>query len=378
MEQYIHTVVNSAIADSVRDSIISVRTVPSSSTLCTSTKEMEIANSAYNTTLEHYLYRNNCYRRLALPQRAVPLVQVDLYGIQEILAVRVLQQNSTTHAPVSIPSGVSPKTYLDLFNKPTILTPTATTHSAAALDIYAVMQLSPRKSTPNSRATSSSAGAMSTNSSAAKKPTYPLSAKYAPLGSVVTSVHKAEARRTPLEQNDPVTAGASTSATGAGVSNTSNIVPNAWYSQQKAGITRSVDYQWRDQALFRFPLPEGVQSLFPPPGTPEQQLFPVEESRSGVHIASTSSSSISPMNAYADSGRNGSGKGSVGNGSDRYETAVGSARLPPVVLSIPETYFKAPIVLTVAVYERTFFSDTLLGELELDLAPINGKRSDFV
>jgi hypothetical protein len=48
--------------------------------------------------------------------------------------------------------------------------------------------------------------------------------------------------------------------------------------------------------------------------------------------------------------------------------------LPSTVLHVPASYFETPSVLVIAVYERTFFADTLLGELELDLSPLNTKR----
>jgi hypothetical protein len=116
-----------------------------------------------------------------------------------------------------------------------------------------------------------------------------------------------------------------------------NLVPNTWYAQQQPGIMRAVEYNWRDQALFRFPLPEGQFSTACPAAVPPTLLC----SHSG------------------DAGSS---------------TGTASSAFPPTALPIPVEYFEPPNTLVIAVYERTFFSDTLLGELELDLAPLNGKK----
>jgi hypothetical protein len=273
-------------------------------------------------------------------------VQLDVYGIQEILAVRTI--STSLHAPVAIPSGVSPMTYMSMFNKPTVLSPTTTTHAAAALDIYAVMQLAHRTGAhsmtgPSALTTShkGSTASSGTSSPAVKKATGPLTAKNCSVGSVVTSVHKAEARRTPLEQSDNAAAGSAAGESGSAVN---NLVPNAWYTQQQQGITRAVEYSWRDQALFRFPLPEGQHSVSCPAAVTPTLLQ--------AHGGEASTSAVAAVTAV---------------------TAV-TAAFPPTALPIPLQYFEPPNTLVIAVYERTFFSDTLLGELELDLTPLNGKK----
>lgn len=323
----------------------SPRPAPVSSAISTE-GEGSSKHSTYHGTIETYMYRNNCCLRLGLPHRSVPLVQVDLYGLQEILAVRTVSTSVShtaagPHAPVSIPSGVSPITYMNLFNKPTVLAPTATTHAAAALDIYAVMRLAPARgahsaysttgaSTPFPYGLPNRSGANSGTSSPIVRGGFsgPLTAKNCPVGAVVTAVHKAEARRTPLEQSDP------TAGTIGGAGPSAVVLPNAWYKQQQPAIARAVEYNWRDQALFRFALPEGQLYTHLPANTPTVGIHPYPE-------------------AAADS-------------------AAGV--FPPTVLSVPPCYFETLSVLVIAVYERTFFADTLLGELELELAPLNTKR----
>jgi hypothetical protein len=341
-EQYLHSSISGILPSALREetpALFPVSPTGATATSTTATKPERSSHSAYTATLEHYLHRNGLNARLGLLQRTVPLVQLDVYGIQEILAVRTI--STSLHAPVAIPSGVSPMTYMSMFNKPTVLAPTTTTHAAAALDIYAVMQLAHRSgahtvTAPAALTTSHKGSTVSsgTNSPAVKKAGGPLTAKNCPIGSVVTSVHKAEARRTPLEQSDNT---ASAGAAGGSGSAVNNLVPNAWYTQQQQGITRAVEYNWRDQALFRFPLPEGQHSTTCPPAATPTLLH--------AHSADAGTSASSAATAF-----------------------------PPTALPIPSQYFEPPNTLVIAVYERTFFSDTLLGELELDLAPLNGKK----
>jgi hypothetical protein len=371
-EKYLRSVVGAAVPNPLRKDTPTLYPLPSTAGMLGSrtiapttggTGDHEgSGHSTYHSTIETYMYRNNCHRRLGLPHRCVPLVQVDLYGLQEILAVRAVAGSmpgaAGAHAPVSIPSGVSPLTYMAMFNKPTLLAPTTTTHAAAALDIYAVMRLAPAKGAHSAHSASSAQPTSqftAPNRSAAPSgtttpvirsaPAGALTNKNCPVGSVVTAVHKADARRTPLEQSDP------TAGTIGGAGPGATVLPNAWYKQHQPAIARAVEYNWRDQALFRFALPEGQHYTHLPANAPTLTIHPYPETVVGADT-----------------------NGSKGEASAAIKGAAKPGALPSTVLHVPASYFETPSVLVIAVYERTFFADTLLGELELDLSPLNTKR----
>eukprot|EP01032_Pedospumella_encystans_P016754 gene16754-19103_t len=111
-------------------------------------KESTSEYNSYLGAMQRALYHNALYSRLGFATRSIPIVQVDIYALQEILAVRSMQVNSA-QAPVAIPSGVSPLTYMNLFNKPTVLTPTASAHGSGALETYTVMRLAHKTSHNN-------------------------------------------------------------------------------------------------------------------------------------------------------------------------------------------------------------------------------------
>ena len=317
-------------------------------------KESTCEYSSYLAALQRTLYHNALYSRLGFATRTIPIVQVDIYALQEILAVRSMQVNSA-QAPGAIPSGVSPLTYMNLFNKPTVLTPTASVHGSGALETYTVMRLAHKSSHNNDHAASAnnstlhhalSSMSLSLPTSGTSTPVskngnthVPLSAKHCPIGTVVGSVHKAEARRTPFEH---------ISNTANAVSSTHKIAPN-WSKVQQQAVARAVEYNFREQALFRFALPEGQLSLYPP----------ANGNNSGI--------TLQPYPEYSKENNN---HDNIASGT----TAKNASTLPPTVLNIPAQYFEIPSVLTIAVYERSFFSDTLLGELELDLSCIHEKR----
>ena len=317
--------------------------------------------STYTGTLEQYMYRNNLHRRLGFLTRIVPIVQVDIYGLQEILAVRTISATSSAAQPVAIPSGVSPLTYIHMINKGARLTPTATTHTATVLDIYAVMKLS---SSSSAQSTGTTTNPTTTNSSTtaptatAAKPRRPLSMKYCPIGGVVTAVHKAEARRTPLEQTNTTT---STS-----VGQLSGVVPN-WFKQQQQGISRSVEFSWREQAIFRFPLPEGQHYTYCPDSVNNTVLHTHTNTNTTAMVGVRSSNILTPTSSTAT-------LQPTTPPSLQPTTPPSLQPLPPTILHIPSQYFEIPTILDIAVYERTFFTDTLLGELHLSLAQISGKK----
>lgn len=386
VEQYLLSVLSTASLSSVREQLplqfpvspsqpTPTTTAPSTSnttataTVLTHTTTPQYSTySTYTGTLEQYMYRNNLHRRLGFLTRTVPIVQVDIYGLQEILAVRTISATSTAAQPVAIPSGVSPLTYIHMINKGATLTPTATTHTATVLDIYAVMKLS---SSSSAQSTGTTTNPTTTNSSTTAptatvaKPRRPLSMKYCPIGGVVTAVHKAEARRTPLEQTDTTT---STTSTGAGssVGQPSGVVPN-WFKQQQQGISRSVEFSWREQAIFRFPLPEGQHYTHCPDSVNHTVLHTHTNTNTAAMVGVGSSNILTPTSSTVT-------LNTITTPSLQPTTPPSLQPLPPTILHIPSQYFEIPTILDIAVYERTFFTDTLLGELHLSLAQISGKK----
>lgn len=320
----------------------------------TTRKEAESTYSPYLGAIERQMYRNCLYNRLNFSVRSVPLVQVDIYGVQEVLAVR---PSSTMHssAPVAIPSGVSPMTYMSMFNKPTVLTPTSNIHTASSLDLYAIVHLSHTHSAHQSGTTAmpmaATSGGSGTSTPAGRKHVTPLTTKNCPNGTLVTSVHKAEARRTPLESSE--TPGSVGGNSGSGVSTNGAGITSSWLKQQQQSITRAVEYNWRDQALFRYPLPEGLTCAHRPPHCNGPVLHAYEH-----HSDSAVVNNNSPLSPFS---------GMKGPYND-------TSSAPAVVVPVPAQYCEVPSVLVLAVYERTFFSDTLLGELELDLSTLTDKK----
>jgi hypothetical protein len=271
---------------------------------------------AYLRALDEQLYRNNLRRRIGVKERSVPLVQFDIYGLQEVLTVSSSVGAATSSAgakaarpvsgqPVAIPSGVSPITYFQMLNQTApVLTPSsASRHTTSApIDVYAVIALHPAGGAGTIQGSSTGAGvgagvgggagSMSAGigggggsgfASSAKirssskspgpssgKRNAPLSSKNCINGSVITSMHKAEPRRTPLEPSVP----GSSCVHGKIAPKpqlTSTELKNA---QLLETIASSIEFTWRDQALFRFGLPEGLASVFPPP-TAESAVAPL-------------------------------------------------------------------------------------------------------
>ena len=380
-EQYLTSVIAHAAELSTREQLPVRYPAPSPNTSSTTTstpantdsvshppKESTSEYNSYLAALQRALYHNALYSRLGFATRSIPIVQVDIYALQEILAVRSVQANSA-QAPVAIPSGVSPLTYMNLFNKPTVLTPTASAHGSGALETYTVMRLAHKLSHNNDHTANAnnstlhhalSSMSLSLPTSGTSTPVskngnthVPLSAKHCPIGTVVGSVHKAEARRTPFEH---------ISNTANAVSSTHTIAPN-WSKAQQQAVARAVEYSFREQALFRFALPEGQLSLYPP----------ANGNSSGIALQPYPEYS-KDYNNLDSSSTHGTSNPTASSTTQNCSIAKNTSTLPPTVLSIPAQYFEIPSVLTIAVYERSFFSDTLLGELELDLSCIHEKR----
>jgi hypothetical protein len=129
-------------------------------------------------------------------------------------------------------------------------------------------------------------------------------------GTAVTPCHKAEPSRGPTVTKDLESG--SQGQGGGSVCMYSRCGKSANY------IQASSDYSWREQALFRYALPEGIVSV---------------ETGSELN----------------------NGVASVG-------------------VNVHENFYSCPDAVLISVYERSFFSDNKLGDIQLNLSELSDKR----
>jgi hypothetical protein len=110
-------------------------------------------------------------------------------------------------------------------------------------------------------------------------------------------------------------------------------------------ISQFTDFAWREQMLFRFALPEGV--LVSPPH------------RQCGGAAAATTSSVNELASQASSS---------GDSSD-------GASPPSVDYRFPEDFSRPPDRVVIAVYERSFFSDHKLGNVEIGLEHLSDRKS---
>lgn len=239
----------------------------------------------YQSTLLKFMYRNALYSRLAFPHRYVPNIQVDIYSIKEVLSV----SSKTTSGAVKVPLG--PGSASATISSAT-LTPSTATHGSS-VELFATIRL-----------TRASAKRVDMSQLTSNK-TVHLD------GTVISGSHKAESSRN-----------------GGNTVNTTSTIyrRNTAHSTQTmntiTSISNSIDYTWREQAIFRHALPEGL--LYP--SLPRPNVCDPGVSSPGV--------------------------------------------IPAVNLPL----YAPPNRVVIAVYERSFFSDHKLGEVEINLTELADKR----
>ena len=274
-------------------------------------------DGGYHSVLLKQLYRNALFCRLHMPYRFTAYIQVDLYHLKEVTRVSGLD-DAELRAFETTASSSSGQSY-HLLSNDAILQASQSTR-VSSMDVFATIRLSrdskfnlrPKEDNANEQSSqyaSSMGSLMAAANSSASGDLHATSRVHLD-GTCVSPCHKAEPSRGPIVTRDsdsgPQSGGG---GGGASVCMYSRCGKSANYIQAYS------DYSWREQALFRYALPEGIVS--------------------------------------------------VGNEAD-------SSNGPG--LNVHENFLACPDAVLVSVYERSFFSDNKLGDLLLSLSELSEKR----
>lgn len=291
---------------------------------------MRFAVGAYYYAIVKQLYRNALFCRLHMPYRFTAYIQVDLYHLKEV--TRVSSVDDAELKSLGCSGNGNNNSGFQLLSKDAVLQPSQSIR-ASSIDVFSILRLG-RKSTsarrrsdsvdqdsPSDFSKHSSMGSFMAAASSSHGGNVHGGSRTHLDGTAVTPCHKAEPGRGP-----------STPKESDGSSSPSRI-----YSQcgnNGTCVLSSSDYSWREQVLFRFALPEGIVAL----------------------DNSFSNDSKRPRRARRNLNENGDDS-----------TARFSA-------DINDNFFVCPDTVFISVYERTFFSDNKLGDLQLNLKELTDKR----
>lgn len=398
--------------------------------------------SSYLSTLQDYLFKNSLFQRLHLYYRFIAYLQVDFYGIKEILSllppprsansptpgneVSHLQQQSAVHAvnhfTKNVAAAHSQSSLMNFFSGASIvnpvvgataitptpsrplpppvpakessvhstvtvasnassavvigaggvghgaplvgsgsqthtsgivtLAPTTAPHSQS-LEVYCVIRLVkdhfPRTDAPNGSSGSTAghppavtsgggglfgAGFMSAASTSASHQTAHKSGYY---DETYVSLPR---------KIDLLPKGIFPSAAAAASTSSSSQTTNALLGQ----ILSSHDYEWRHQSIFRFPLPETWLLLI--------------EDHINTHFGATMLKK-QQEEEEAIEGKNGKKKR---GGKSQNKVEEEDILLQNMIETMP------PMKLVIFIYEKTFFGDNKLGELEINLFDLNDQK----
>jgi len=289
---------------------------------------LRAANNAYLTSLLKQMYRNALYCRLYMPYRFSVYLQVDLYYFKEITRICNVDvtQLQTANDAGTILSG-------DGVNYQVISTDAALNASqsprASSVDVFATItigrasgpQRQPKKAQGddlNFSRHSSMGSFMAAASHQSSMNLSHVSSRINVDGTAVTPCHKAEVGQLPPSMRLPhsVLVGATNIASSNPTHLCSRLENSMSYVQMAS------DYAWREQALFRFALPEGIISL---------------QSQCRDHPTNANSKEL----------------------------------LTPITHG---SFYSCPDTVMLSVYERTFFSDNKLGDLHLSLNELSERR----
>lgn len=252
-----------------------------------------------NNVLERYLYRNSVYHRLHNNQRFTAMVQIDIYNLKEITSVATFHHvtNSSTSNGAG---GGNSNSELSYRVSDQIIVSSSSTHSSA-MDVSARVKLTRHKGDNN-----------------ATKSQKPINQKFKQAEGVDNYKYTMKgAVNTPARRSDPMLISKATSNSANNNNNTLN-----YYNPSNSSMTKivaSTDYVWREQIIFQFPLPEGVNKL--------------------SHSANKLPSELLHSNNL-----------------------------------LLDKLFTAPNTLIIKVYEKTFFSENKLGDVVIDLNTLSNKR----
>lgn len=194
-----------------------------------------MAQSPFVSTVEQYLLRNALLARLGLPYRFVMFFQVDVYSLKEIVALSTRSHKVAANNPTESSSRFNDSTSFALL-------PSNQMHPQS-MDVYSMMKLTksmeldPLADCLHQLPTHGSYFMGSGHNNSSANNTRPMDCGF------VTPPKRMEARA-------PTTGGG-----GVGVSDGSGS--RSWLSQ----VGQGVDYELRQQGLFRVALPEYVASI---------------------------------------------------------------------------------------------------------------------
>ncbi len=160
-------------------------------------------------------------------------------------------------------------------------------------------------------------------------------------------------------------------------SNASTIYRSSAHSTQAqntiTSISNSVDYVWREQAIFRHALPEGLVY----PHLPRQTTISGASHHNLPHSQSSAAVNALKSSTFTKPAlaKHSSSTGNLSLSHPDPTTASSAAAEKDTVFSAPNLQLYHPHDrVSIAVFERTFFSDHKLGEVEIPLSELTDKK----
>lgn len=285
-------------------------TSPTNSSSATANTNASV-NGAYVKTLQHFMNKNLYFKRLFLPHRYVAMLQVDIYGLKQVTQLRAsLHNNSNTQSNAAAAAARRPSILSCGDPSNATLTPSLTVHTSA-IECYAVIRLV--------KDYTGSASSGFTGTDCILSATNPLQynaylhgSRVYPEGSFITASKRLDPH---MNSSNNAAKKFEQAAAASQYGNSAGYQSKAILAQ----ISQSLDYDWRTQSIFRFALPEGWISL-------------LQEHHHHHHHRSHAQHPCQRI------------------------------RTPP------------PIKITISVFEKSFFGDTKIGDMELNLTDFSDKK----
>lgn len=279
-------------------------------------------SGGYYSALHKQLYRNALFCRLHMPYRFTAYIQVDLYHLKEVTRVSGLEDTELRAFEAGASSNTGSQSY-HLLSHDAILQASQSTR-VSSMDVFATIRLSrdfKSSRRPDEEHTSeqgnqfSSMGNLMAAANSANADLHATSRIHLD-GTAVTPCHKAEPSRGPITiVTKDLDGGSQGQGQGGG-----SVCMYSRCGNSANYIQAGSDYSWREQALFRYALPEGIVTV-----------------ESGPDLS------------------NGVAAAAVGG-------------------TVHEHFYSCPDAVLVSVYERSFFSDNKLGDIQLSLSELSEKR----
>eukprot|EP01038_Epipyxis_sp_PR26KG_P004640 gene4640-6521_t len=294
----------------------------------------------YFTSLSHALYKNNVHSRLYVPYRYVAYVQIDIYNLKQIIQLHTSNQPIQTNIMPNNTNNTNTSSLIDLLsvlpeNYPSssgiystgshqypsqtmILNPSTTSHSSTAIDVMSTISFT-KPQAPFSE--NSYTYDVTMNNSSLNSSTLLSNNINTPLlnNNIINPSNPSNNKSfidgtvlTCTHKAEPIRS-----------SNTNPLQSQQRYQQiisyssihqssscRTVTVVASHDYIWREQIIYRYALPEGV-------------LTPVLKSN-----------------------------GNIDN----------------------KTFLRPPRIITIAIFERNFFSDVKLGDVDINIEDLSENK----